>query len=137
MKQICLVNGRSPAEFAQKYNDSIANLSGTIISEKFISDTTAFLFYEVDEADHVEEIRQRAEQSFKRSMKECSVDVGQNDESFETDVIEIRIKAGRPIDRHCCECGNYSWSQRCPYREGPVARLEDACGMFNVIIERR
>lgn len=38
--------------------------------------------------------------------------------------------------RHCCECDNYDWGKGCPYREGHVRIMDDACAMFNINIGR-
>ena len=141
MRRMTLVQGRTPAEFAKKYNDTIERLSGfNIESEKFISDTAMYLFYEdgddPEADDVVEEIRERAEAAFNQSMREFFIDA-QKDDSADTETVEIRIQARIPIGRFCCECENYRWGSGCPYRSGRVEKMADACGMFDVVIERR
>ena len=37
-------------------------------------------------------------------------------------------------DRYCCECQNYKWGIGCPYREGRVKLMDQACEMFDVKI---
>ena len=34
--------------------------------------------------------------------------------------------------RKCCECGNYDWGRGCPYREGRVALMMNACHHFTI-----
>lgn len=48
--------------------------------------------------------------------------------------IEI-VVPDRKDDRHCCECENYDWGKGCPYREGRVRIMDEACDMFNIIIK--
>lgn len=38
--------------------------------------------------------------------------------------------------RHCCECNNFVWSRRCPYKKGQVVNhLDSACAYFNAVPE--
>lgn len=39
--------------------------------------------------------------------------------------------------RYCCECDNYNWGKGCPYSEGHVRLMDNACGHFTVILEGR
>ena len=35
-------------------------------------------------------------------------------------------------DRKCCECGNYDWGRGCPFKEGRVALMMNACHHFTI-----
>ena len=37
-------------------------------------------------------------------------------------------------DRYCCECGHYEWGRGCPYKEGRITLMMDACHNFTVEI---
>lgn len=47
---------------------------------------------------------------------------------------EIPVVEEPWMGRHCCECGEYDWGRGCPYREGHVTLLMDACHHFTVEI---
>lgn len=38
----------------------------------------------------------------------------------------------KEIRRHCCECENFVWSRRCPYKAGVVNHMDFAYDYFNV-----
>ena len=37
--------------------------------------------------------------------------------------------------RKCCECGNYDWGRGCPFREGRVTLMMDACHHFTIEVK--
>ena len=133
MRKAIHVSGDSPAELALNYNQAMDELDGCeILREKDNPDGSLTIFFETGE-DPVEEVRRRAEAAFLERNPIVEVE----DEYAQREVIEITIRATVPDDRHCCECDNYSWGRGCPYRRGHIQLNDPACGMFNVIIERR
>lgn len=52
-------------------------------------------------------------------------------------IITVSLLVGDYEGRYCCECENLEWGRGCPYRSGRVAQMDQACPMFNVVIERR
>lgn len=138
MKQMLLIEGRNPSEFAEKYNSALCRLSGhRIESEKFLSDTSMYIFYDDDVSpdDQIEEIRKRAEAAFKECEPDFVVDAT-DEENADTETIEIRLVVNVHRDRYCCECDNYSWGRGCPYRDGRVELKDSTCPMFNIILKR-
>ena len=139
MKRLILVDGRTPSEFMAKYNRAMSQLVGfQIESEKFISDTAVYIFYEdpdADQDDEVEQIRQMAEAAFEAREPDFVVDAT-DDEYPDKETVEIRLTISVPHDRHCCECDNYTWRNGCPYRDGKVKMMDRACPLFNVILQR-
>lgn len=37
--------------------------------------------------------------------------------------------------RYCCECGEYEWGKGCPFREGRVTLMMNACHHFTVEVK--
>ena len=35
-------------------------------------------------------------------------------------------------DRKCCECGHYVWGRGCPYKDGHITLMMDACHNFTI-----
>lgn len=138
MKRITLIEGRDPVEFAQAYNEVVERLAGYELGpEKFISDTSMYLFYESDEDpdEDIENLRQRAEAAFKEREPDFVVDATEADGPTITLRIDLTVNVQK--DRYCCECENYKWGRGCPYRDGMVRNLDRSCPMFNIVLSRR
>lgn len=128
MKQVRPVTGTNLANFAEALNDAYAELSRFAIERtKEVSEFEALIYYDVPD-----------------ELGTCGAASPEPDYvvSFEDDgpcdqAITIRLMIGREDGRFCCECDNYKWSGGCPYKSGHVTRMQQACPMFNVVLERR
>ena len=49
---------------------------------------------------------------------------------YHADIVEEPLEAWQT--RKCCECGIYEWGNGCPYREGHVTLMMNACHHFTV-----
>lgn len=139
MRKSILVSGYAPDDFAKEYNLAVQKLAGCeIVSERFINDTSCYIFYEdpnEDVSDEVlEQIRKDAEEMFKADF---SIDARDPEEETEpAKVIKVILTVGAPRGRFCCECGNFSWSNGCPFRDDHVHRMSAACELFDIFFGR-
>ena len=132
MKQVRPVTGANLIEFAEALNEAYCELSRFRIekTEKF-SDLEALIHYDIpdDIVPPAEPDPCGPEPDYRLELAD---DEGQNE--FQT--IRIEMKLGTHSDRYCCECDNYEWGRKCPYRRGHIKLMDKACCMFNIIIER-
>lgn len=128
MKQVRPVQGRTLAEFAEAMNEAYAELSRfTIERTENISPLEALIYYDIpDELMDPEP-----------DGSETDYDIELADKGRCTESVTIRLRVRPPEHRHCCECDNYDWGRGCPYRSEHIKLMDDACSMFNVIIEGR
>ena len=136
MRKRCLhIEGQTPADFANRYNDAIEMLDGCeIIREERNPDGSMFLFYESPYDDEIEQIRRRAEAAYQQRQPDYIVDAAEQERDIKSILIELRIDM--PVGRICAECDNYDWGHGCPYRDGHVQIKDQACPMFNVNLRR-
>ena len=140
MKKGLIISGETPVKFMEKYNETIELLDGAeIISEKFLTYTYIYQFYDSDDVmdpdEQIEQIRQRAEAAFREKEPDFIVDAI-DDEADDVQTISIELKINIPRNRFCCECRNYNWSKGCHYRDGMVRQMDKACPLFDVILGR-
>lgn len=130
MKQVAYVHGDTPEQFESAFNETCANLSRFDITEmKTVSETAVFIFYDTNEEPTMTPSQPAGPEA------NYTVEFEQDNENTKT--IRIDLKLSNKTDRRCCECDNYDWGKGCPYRDGVVRLMDDACCMFNVIIEGR
>lgn len=128
MRQSILVEGKSPQEFVDAYNETLSELSRfTILRENQLSDTSVLIFYECpDELDEkVDSVSGPLDYTIEM----------EDPEERETVEILIKIVAPVPKNRRCCECPHYNWGKGCPFSDDRVKHMSDACKMFHVNIE--
>jgi len=129
MKQVAHVSGRTPEEFASAYNETCAGLSRfTIEKVQPISDTSMFVFYDVPD--------ELSEEPITESDADYCIEMAEPGTPG-AKTLHIDIVVQSPHGRKCCECDNYDWGRGCKYKHGIVRTMDDACSMFNVIIEGR
>lgn len=129
MKQVRPVQARTLTEFAEALNEAYAELSRFEVERtERLPGLEALIFYDIPddlpdpetlagpEPDYVVELPDRGD---------CS------------EVVTIRFKIGKHPGRWCAECENYDYGKGCPWREGHVRPMDEACQMFNLIIEGR
>ena len=136
MRKSILVTGRDPEEFAEAYGKAYANLSHCEnFSEKFISDTSMYLFYDDPRPEVTDEmletIRRQAEESFAADYEIEAADP----EQTRTRTIRIELTVDVPERVHCCDCDNYRWEIGCPFHD-KVKKLSPACPLFNMYFGR-
>lgn len=130
MRQVAFVHGETPEEFEATFNETCANLSRfNILDTKILSETSMYIFYDTGE--------EQVETQPKRNIPDADYIVEFEQDQKDTKTIRIDLKVSRKTDRHCCECDNYAWGKGCAYRDGVVRVMDDACDMFNVIIDGR
>lgn len=130
MKQLRAITGKNLSEFADAMNEAFCELSRFKVEEtRYVSDLSALIIYDVpDEIKEPEELISGPEPDYLIQI---------DDDQTADQIITIQLKVGTDKTRRCCECDNFIWSRKCPYRDGIVNHMDGACGMFNVIIERR
>lgn len=130
MKQVLPVEGDSLQEYVQKYNEAQAELSRfTILGEEKVDSLSRLIYYETpEEVDRIVD---------KPAGPESDYIINFEDSDPATEVIRIELKVPENKNRRCCECDNYNWGIGCPFRDGHIKLMDNACEMFNIIIERR
>lgn len=130
MRQVAYIHGETPEQFEMAFNEQCANLSRfEILEMKTVSETGMFVFYETNE--------EPVQEPQRPNMPESDYVVEFDEDSEDTNTIRIDLKVGKKSNRYCCECDNYDWGKGCPYRDGHIRIMDEACPMFNIVIEGR
>ena len=129
MKQVKAVQANTLAEFADAMNEAYCELSRFLIEQtEKISDLSALIYYDIPDELIPQEPDLGPEPDYDIEFPDCNSG---------NDTVTIRIKVGKTDGRHCCECDNYRWGRGCPYRDGHIRMMDQACKMFNIILEGR
>jgi len=128
MKQVAIVEAKTLKEYANEYNEVMSELSRFKVERvEQLSATSALIYY--DTPDEVEQAAAHIyEPDFRAEIP--------HEKEEETQTITIELKVTSSKGRVCAECENYIWGQKCPYHEGHVRIMDDACAMFNINIGR-
>lgn len=132
MKQVLPVEGKTLAGFASALNEAYAELSRFEVyqTERIPGKLEALIYYE-----YPDDLPEPEPELFGGPEPDFTIELPDGDDC--SDTVTIRFKVGKHPGRYCAECDNYDYGRSCPFRDGHVKPADEACTMFNLIIEGR
>lgn len=131
MKQVRPVQAKTLMEFAEALNEAYAELSRFEVEKtERLPGLEALIFYEIPD-----DLPDAEPEYFGGPEPDYTIEFPDGDDC--SDMVTIRFKVGKHPGRRCAECDNYDYGRSCPFRDGHVKPMDEACNMFNLVIEGR